>query len=525
MPSSDHRIRCKAQGVKKADALGRAAYEKVMDKDASLPFAAQTTRCRAAQQAWAELPVRDRLRPIRALRHLLVRDRLRLCAALESDVGKSLRDGLAGDLVPLAEECRFLDRFASKILQPRGVPLRQRPFIFWGQRDTVHRRPRGVVGVIGTWNFPIMIGGIQIIQALVAGNGVLFKPSELAPRSSTALAELIAEAGFPEGLFHCLPATREAGPQLAEADIDHVVFTGGSTTGQTLAAALGRRLISSTLELSGCDPMFLLEDGDAALAARGAWFAATANDGQLCMATRRVFVPRRRLQEFMAVLTPLVEKAAPTPAVMPAQVDHAAQVIDDASQRGATLIRRVDGAAPPGYVQPAVLLNVSPEARLCQEAIFAPLLGVVPYDRLDDAVASNEKCPFGLSASIFSGDRRQAEDLAAKLHCGAVWVNDVIAPLGHPATHYGGRRASGWGATKGREGLLEMTVPQVVSRVGGTARPYYDWNAPFWFTRRDILEAFLELRHAPRLGSRLRAAWRIGVRFLGLGGPDLPHRS
>src|SRR5262249_341494 len=153
--------------------------------------------------------------------------------------------------------------------------------------DTVHRRPRGVVGIIGTWNFPLLLNGVQLLQALVAGNAVVWKPSEVTPDSAALLHELLLQAGFPADLVPRLEATRDAGRQLAEATIDHLVFTGSETTGRHLAATLGRRLVSSTMELSGHDAMFVLDDADVALAARAACFGATVNRGQTCIAVRR----------------------------------------------------------------------------------------------------------------------------------------------------------------------------------------------------------------------------------------------
>ena len=259
----------------------------------STPSAAvgeQIERIRSAQPAWERLPVRERLRPVRALRHLLADRYGALCEAVRRDLGKSPEETLGGELLPLADACLFLEREAAHLLRPRRVPTAQRPLWLWGQSDTVHRRPRGVVGVIGTWNYPLFLNGVQIVQALTAGNGVLWKPSEVAPAAAAALHSLFARAGFPDGLLQTMEATREGGQALTEAAVDHVVFTGSAAVGRRIAARLGERLISSTLELSGCDPMFVLDDADLPMAARAAWFGATLNRGQTCIAVRRVFV-------------------------------------------------------------------------------------------------------------------------------------------------------------------------------------------------------------------------------------------
>src|SRR5262249_36204292 len=240
--------------------------------------------------------------------------------------------------LPLADALRFLESQACRLLKPKRVPRRLLPFWLWPQRDTIHRRPRCIVGIIGTWNYPVFLNGVQIAQALTAGNGVVWKPSEIAPASAAALHGLFLRAGYPEHLLTMMDATREAGRDLAEGDVDHLVFTGSSATGKVLAENLGRRLISSTLELSGCDAMFVLDDADPALAARAAWFGATANRGQTCIAARRVFVQRDVYPAFIEALKPLAANAPALSQALPAQVEHAEQLVQEALADGGSLL-------------------------------------------------------------------------------------------------------------------------------------------------------------------------------------------
>src|SRR5262249_19581292 len=213
-------------------------------------------------------------------------------------------------------------------------PRRLRPLWLFGERDTVYRRPRGVVGIIGTWNYPLFLNGTQMVQALVAGNAVLWKPSEAAPASATALYTLMQRAGFPAELCPMLDATREAGQALTNAAVNHVVFTGSAATGRAIARKLGERLISSTLELSGCDALFVLEDADVPLAARAAWFGATLNRGQTCLAVRRAFVQRPVYTAFCEALSELASRASPVHLTLPAQARLAEQLVHDALAGG-----------------------------------------------------------------------------------------------------------------------------------------------------------------------------------------------
>ena len=307
------------------------------------PLSDVLSRCRQQQQAWSRLSVRERLRPVAELRRLLVAERQQLCEAVGRDLAKPADEALAADVLPLADACRFLQQEAARLLRPRRVPTRLRPVWLMGQRDTVYRRPRGIVGIIGTWNYPLLLNGVQMVQALTAGNGVVWKPSEVAPASADVLIDLLGRAGYPSGLVQMLPATREAGKELAEADVDHIVFTGSSTVGRAWRSRLARRLVTSTLELSGIDALFVLEDADPQFAARAAWFGATINRGQTCLAVRRAFVQRSVYPTFLEALQPLAAAAQPMPLALPAQCDQADRLIDDAIAQGAPLTRRTAG--------------------------------------------------------------------------------------------------------------------------------------------------------------------------------------
>jgi acyl-CoA reductase-like NAD-dependent aldehyde dehydrogenase len=274
-------------------------------------------------------------------------------------------------------------------------------------------------------------------------------------------------------------------------------------------------LISSTLELSGVDSMFVLDDADPQFAARAAWFGTTINRGQTCIAVRRIFVARPRYQAFVDALEPLVKSAAPMRLALPAQVKQAERLVQEAATEGARIVSAAslptsdDGQVYP----PTAVLDAKPEMGLCREAIFAPVVAVIPFDVLDDAVRMDHQCRFGLGASVFTGNPDRGSRLAAELKTGMVSVNDTIFTTAHPATPFGGRGGSGWGVTQGAEGLLEMTVPQVVSVRSGTFRPHYDLATKPPGSQTELVQGFLEAGHAPTFGQRL-AGWRRMLRGL-----------
>ncbi|QEL15655.1 aldehyde dehydrogenase family protein [Limnoglobus roseus] len=469
------------------------------------PFADEIARCRSAQVAWSQLPIRDRLRPVREFRYLLVEQRDDLTAAVEADVRRRPDEVMATDIVPVAACAKFLQKRAAAILAPRKVG--RPPLWLIRCRDVVHRRPRGVVGLIGTWNYPIFLNAVPILHALVAGNGILWKPSEQAPRTAAVLHTLFLRAGFPADLLQKLPATREAGPQLIEADLDFLHFTGSETVGRKLAARLGERLIPSTLELSGCDAMFVLADADPAKAARLAWYGSTLNNGQTCLGVRRVYAEKGVYGPLNLALHRLVKESRPVSLVMASEAKHLEQIAKEADEAGCDVVPDDHPPLAADEVPPTVIFNPQARPNLAanRDSLFAPLLTVTPFETREEALALHAESLFRLTASILSANAAAAQELAEKLPVGSVVINDTIAPTAHPETPFGGQRASGWGVTQGAEGLLEMTVPQTVTVRKGTFRPHAQDRGG----QGDIARGVLRLTHARRWRDRWRGLWQM----------------
>ena len=421
------------------------------------------SNARQAQPDWEALPLANRLEIANRVRGLLAQRATDLCQMASKELGKSGQDTLSADILPLAEACKYLKRHAKRILATRRISRADTPWVLFGSKTTVERRARGVVGIIGTWNYPYFLAGTQMIQALVAGNTVVFKPSEMAPGCAKLLVEIFQMAGLPSGVLHALPPEREFGTQLTSAPLNHLVFTGSLPVGRMVANSAAFQLVSSTLELSGCDPLLALDDADPALVASSAWFGAVVNQGQTCVATRRVIATNGLLSRIEFELARFLEGVPPFRLVQPREGLKAYQLALEAVGQGARFIGPVPSlpSAETGC-PPLLLANANPEMRICRESLFAPVLCLVPAKSEQDMLKVEKACPLSLGASVFSAVPGRALALANRLRSPNISINEVVISTGHPATPIVAKGLSGWGSTQGDEGLLELTEPRVI---------------------------------------------------------------
>lgn len=420
-------------------------------------------------------PLRDRLRWLRAFRDHLKRHQARLCDLASEEVGKPRFEAMVADILPLLASCGWHLRRAPRLLRPRRV----RGGGLLGLGTTVERRRLAVgrVLIIATWNYPVQLLGIQLVQAVVAGNEVVVKPSERAPRTQALLVELACRAAEEiasmRGRISMREATREAGRRvLADEAFDHVVFTGSTSVGRAIAEVCAARLIPTTLELSGSDSAIVLADADARRAARAVFMGVTGNAGQTCMAPRRALVAREVLGAFTAELARLVAGAQRLTLVDAdaARRSHAVSV--EAVRAGgcsiAATIEPCDGRA----MRPVAVVDCPPETDLFLGRHFGPAIAVRAFDSLDEAFALHARAGQYLATSIWT--RRPGAELVARAEaCGSslVHFNAVLLPSAHPGVAICGHGPSGWGASRGESGLLSLTREVSVTRTSAFVEP------------------------------------------------------
>ena len=429
---------------------------------------------RQAQRQWARQSVRQRLRVVRRLRHLMACDTDTLTQAIAKSGTRSPAETLMAEVLPLADACKFLEREAVALLQPRRLGFRHRPLWLHGVKANVHREPFGVVFIIAPANYPLFIPGVQLLQALVAGNAVVLKPGQGGSTAARTLAVMLQQAGLEPHLVHILPEAPEVADAVIAAGIDKVIVTGQDTTGRAVLAKLAAHLVPATLELSGCDAAFVRADADLDLVARALQFGLRFNGSATCIAPRRIFVAQALADALEARLLSGVCDAAPY-AVAPAVLARLQTLVVEACQQGARCL--TGRFLPNKTMTPVIVADAEPSMRLLQEDCFAPVLALVRVRDDDEALAAAAHCPYALGATVF-GQSRAAPALARRIRAGVVVVNDVIVPTADPRLPFGGRGGSGYGVTRGAEGLLDLTTIKAITVRQGRWRPHYEPPQP-----------------------------------------------
>ena len=431
--------------------------------------AAAVGTARLAQRHWATVPVAERCAVVRRFRGLVLDREQDILDLVQAESGKSRLSAFEefADVVLTAD---YYVRNAERFLGPR----RRKGAAPVLTRTTEHRIPKGVVGVISPWNYPLTLSVSDAIPALLAGNGIVLKPDSQTPFTALLMLRLLRQAGLAAELFQVVTGPGPAiGPALIER-VDFLMFTGSSKTGKTVARQCGERLIGFSAELGGKNPMLVLADADIGKAAAGAVHACFSNSGQLCVSIERIYVHSDVHDSFLAAFAAGAKgiRMAPGPdwdigmgsLISAAQLERVDRHVQDAVAKGAQLVtggrRRPD--LGPLFYEPTVLAGVTGEMLVAREETFGPVVAVYRTADDDEAVALANDSDFGLNASVWSG--RRGEAVARRLLTGTVNVNEGYAATwaSHDAP-IGGMKESGAGRRHGREGILKYTEPQTIA--------------------------------------------------------------
>jgi len=415
---------------------------------------------------------RERVAALDALLDMLRRSRRQWVQAISADFGnRSAAETELGELMPLTNGIRHTRRHVRRWMRPqrRRVGLAFRP----ATARVIHQ-PLGVVGVVAPWNYPLYLTLGPLVDALAAGNRVMLKPSELTPRTSVLLKDLLAGI-FPEDRVAVVLGGAEEAARFCALPFDHLLFTGSTRIGGQVMAAAAAHLTPVTLELGGKSPALLCGDYSLAKAARGIAIGKLFNAGQTCVAPDYAMVPTDRIDEFAAAFMRAARELYPTVADNPDYTSiitdrhhqRLLAMLDEARAGGARVLQDGDAAAAAQRkLPPTVVIGAAESAALMREEIFGPILPIVPYEDLAQAIAWINARPKPLALYCFSTNRRSIARVIDGTSSGGFMRNGTLLHVAQEDLPFGGVGASGMGAYHGRDGFLRLTHPRAVLELG-----------------------------------------------------------
>ena len=417
----------------------------------------------ALDGAWSKMKPIDRSRVLWKVGDVVLEHADELARLETLDNGKPIFESRLVDIDMVARCFHYFSGWATKIT---GDTTPVNPSLF----TYTLREPVGVVGAIIPWNFPMIMVGWKAAPALAAGNSIVVKPAELTPLTAIRIAELALEAGLPPGVFNVLPGKgRIAGEALVKhPGVAKLSFTGSTEVGQHLMRTAADSLKRLTLELGGKSPNIVFADADLDAALKGATTGIFYGKGEVCAAGSRLLVEKSIYDDFVVRLAERAKKLVPADPMDPktrlgslvskGQMEKVLGYVESGVKEGAKLVaggqrQPVNGKG--AFVQATVLAGVNNRMRVAQEEIFGPVLSVIPFDGVDDAVAQANDVPYGLAAGVWTRDVKKAHTVARRLAAGTVWVN--MYNFYDPGMPFGGVKGSGFGRDLGEASLHEYT--------------------------------------------------------------------
>ncbi len=455
---------------------------------------------RTAQKQWALLSTRRRARYLLQLREVLLEQADEVATLLSNENGKPKFEALANEVLPIVDTLTHFAKHSPRLLKDQNIPLH----LMKHRKSTINYWPVGIVAVISPWNYPFLLPFAEILMALVAGNAVVFKPSEITPLIGLKIQELCERAGLPKGLMQTLIGDGALGAAIIQQKPDKIIFTGSVATGKKIMAAAAEHLIPVNLELGGKDAMLVLADADLDFATSAALWGAFSNSGQVCASTERILVHESIAEPFLALLKKKAEslrQSGPLDQTDLGAITFEKQKLvydrhlQEARQRGVEFITGGEFSEDRRRLQPTIVRGPEIERlSIYRDETFGPVVAVATFRTVDEAIQKSNDSPYGLLGAVISKSIGLAEEVARKLEVGTVTINEAVYTAGLGETPWGGVKESGIGRTHANMGLYEFVN---VRHIHKPRSRLVVFKSPWWFPytphQYQVFKLFLEL--------------------------------
>jgi len=454
-------------------------------------------RIRKAQVKWAELSFSERGKYLRKMQHHLVEHGEEYARTIAADNGKTLADAYMTEISSAIIAFDYYIKHTARVLRERRIKGSHIFSLF--TRNLLQRVPMGVIGIISPWNYPLAIPMHEILMALMSGNGLLYKAASETQMVGQVIQKIIDAGELPQDLFIQVNVPgRVAGDAFLDAGIDKLFFTGSVPVGKILMKKAAESLTPVSLELGGNDSMIVCAEANLKKAVNGAIWAGLSNSGQSCAGVERVYVHRDVYKPFLRLLKKKVEKLKVGYPLQKGthigtmttekQKETVRGMLEEAIAQGASVeaISQIDESTDQA-LPATILTDVNQQMRIMKEETFGPVIGVMPFKNIDEVIQLANDSDLGLTASIWTKNRRLGRKIASQLQVGVVTINNHLISHGIPNLPWGGFKESGLGRTHGELGLLEMTEPRaIVNDYFPTNKQLYGTPVPGFIYRRWI---------------------------------------
>jgi acyl-CoA reductase-like NAD-dependent aldehyde dehydrogenase len=471
---------------------------------------AAVERSRQAFSVWRKTPFSERRRIVLRAREVILAEMDEIARLISDEMGKPFAEAISTEIAPVLDLMQYFANNSEKLLRPekRGIGL-----LGWmGRSSEIIYKPLGVIGIISPWNFPLSIPLGEVVMALMAGNTVVLKPSELTPLTGAKIEEIFEIAQLPKNVLQVTTGDGRTGAALVEAGVGKIMFTGSVETGKKIAANAAETLTPVVLELGGKDPMIVFADADLEKASSAAVWGAFTNSGQACSSVERLYVEEKIADKFTRLIVEKTEnlrqgfgRDAETDIGSMSSEEQTKIVedhVEEFRRNGAEILtggkrnENLEGV----FFEPTVIKNAKNRMRPMREETFGPTLPIAVFKSEDEAIELANDTDFGLTASVWTGDLRRGRRVAEKILAGTVNVNEVLYTHGIGQTPWGGFKNSGYGRTHGKEGLMELVAPQHIH-----VNRFLFTPDLWWFKYSpNAVETFMQMARTISSGSLIR---------------------